>query len=396
MKINKWTWALATLGVVSFSSAVSAEEAQHQVLTALSSTTLSGYVDTSAIWKFGTGNANLPGRSFDGPSKQDGFNLNVVKLTLEKPLAESQFSAGYKADLIFGPDAVGYNPSVGSFPSDVGIKQAYIALRAPIGNGLDFKIGTWDTIIGYEVFESGNNPNYSRSYGYALEPTEHTGILATYTLNEIVSFAAGVANTWSAGINNRLGAESQKTYMASVSLTCPDTTSIFGGSTLYLGFVNGLSGNPENTTSYYAGLVTKTPLEALNIGAAFDYRTDGTQLNAAGVNILPVENWAWATSLYLLYQATDKLNINTRVEYTTGTAGTYGVVNNAGAPLGDAVKLGGLTITADYSLWENVLTRAEFRWDHSFSGAEPFGGTVPGAPDQKNAVSLAANIIYKF
>ena len=47
------------------------------------------------------------------------------------------------------------------------------------------------------------------------------------------------------------------------------------------------------------------------------------------------------------------------------------------------------TITADYSLWANVVTRLEFRWDH---GANRFTGF--GA--QRNDISLAANVIYKF
>src|ERR1044071_3854504 len=106
MKCNKWTMVLAAAGVVSLGSVVQAEEAQHQVLTALSSTTLSGYVDTSAIWKFGTDNHNggtvIPGRVFDGTSdKLDGFNLHAVKLVLEKPLDEGQWSAGYKGALFF-------------------------------------------------------------------------------------------------------------------------------------------------------------------------------------------------------------------------------------------------------------------------------------------------------
>ena len=68
MKFNKWTLALAAAGVVSLGS-VGASRRQHQVLTALSRTTLSGYVDTSAIWKVGTGNAALPGRAYDGATK---------------------------------------------------------------------------------------------------------------------------------------------------------------------------------------------------------------------------------------------------------------------------------------------------------------------------------------
>src|ERR1035437_10680962 len=85
MKYNKWTVALAALGVVSFASAVNAEEKASPVMTALSSTTISGYVDTSAEWNPGTGNANLPPYKFNGANKADGFNLDVIQLRIDKP-----------------------------------------------------------------------------------------------------------------------------------------------------------------------------------------------------------------------------------------------------------------------------------------------------------------------
>src|SRR5258706_5814053 len=111
MKFSQWTSALAGVGIVSLGSVARTEE-QHSLITALSSTTISGYVDTSVSWWAGTqnragaANLGLPGRSFDGANKQDGFNLNAVKLVLEKPLGDATtWSAGYKADLVFGPDA---------------------------------------------------------------------------------------------------------------------------------------------------------------------------------------------------------------------------------------------------------------------------------------------------
>src|SRR6266540_1696477 len=113
MKLNQWTLALAASGVVSLGSIVQAEEKQmSQLLTSVSSMTLSGYVSTSAIWKPGTSNAGIPGRAFDAPaSKHDGFNLDVVSLMLAKPLSEDDWAAGYTAQLWFGPDAVNFNTS---------------------------------------------------------------------------------------------------------------------------------------------------------------------------------------------------------------------------------------------------------------------------------------------
>src|SRR2546427_4468877 len=86
MKVNKWTAGLAALGVVSLASVAQAEEkAASTVMTALSATTLSGYVDTSMQWNFGNGgkNGSLPDYKFGGPSKADGFNLDVVQIRID-------------------------------------------------------------------------------------------------------------------------------------------------------------------------------------------------------------------------------------------------------------------------------------------------------------------------
>src|SRR6516165_12734747 len=105
MKFDNWTIALAALGVISLASAARAEEQPSTVMTALASTTLSGYVDTSAQWNFGTGNTFVPPYKFNSPSKADGFNLDVVQLRIEKPLDETEWAAGYRVDLWLGPDA---------------------------------------------------------------------------------------------------------------------------------------------------------------------------------------------------------------------------------------------------------------------------------------------------
>ena len=143
MKVNKWTLALATAGLVSLPALVQGEEKASSVMTALSSTTISGYVDTSAQWDIGTGNANPPGFIYN-KGKQDGFNLDKVKLRIERPLDEAQWSAGYRVDLLFGPDANTFGTSSSGVAADFAIQQAYVALRAPVLNGLDFKLGVFD------------------------------------------------------------------------------------------------------------------------------------------------------------------------------------------------------------------------------------------------------------
>jgi hypothetical protein len=403
MKVNKWTLGLAAVGLVSLPAMVQAEEKPNQLLTALSSTTISGYVDTSAHWTPGTGNANPPAFSFNTPTKQDGFNVDVVNVVIEKPLDEGTWSAGYKVDLVFGPQAVGYNASSnGDATSDVGIKQAYVALRAPVGNGVDIKIGSFDTIIGYEVYNAGSNPNYTRSWGYTIEPTEHTGVLASYQINKGIGVSAGIANTHAAGINGRSArTESHKTYMASVTLTAPDSWGSLAGSGLYLGIVDGFN-TVNDVTSYYIGTTLTTPWKALKVGAAYDYAV-------LHDNDFGPTGYAQALALYASLQATEKLSFHGRAEWADLTDGyaTGGQFNGGAAGGG----VGGLpdevlsfTGTVQYDLWANVLSRLEVRWDTSIGGSKPFGGsaagaagpTNPGGANEKNAVLVAANIIYKF
>ncbi|MHC1768029.1 MAG: outer membrane beta-barrel protein [Verrucomicrobiia bacterium] len=397
MKCNKWTLALAAAGVVSLGSIAQAEEAQHQVLTALSSTTLSGYVDTSAIWNIGSDKhdgtyTGIPGRTFDGTGdKLDGFNLHAVKMTLEKPLDEGQWAAGYKADLVFGPDANYYSTllnGAGNDQDDFAIKQAYVALRAPVGNGIDFKVGVLDTIVGYEVFESANNPNFSRSYGYLLEPAHHTGLLASYHVTDWLSVSGGVAETAYGPVNGKghqFGeAESSKTYMGSVVVTMPDATGFLAGSVLYAGIVDGSvfgRGTAEDATHLYVGGTIPTPLEGLSVGAAWDYREDGPTFAAT------VDNRAYSLAGYLSYAITEKFTANARVDYLNAEAGTFYPVD---ADF-NTEELIASTLTLDYSLWDNVVTRAEVRWDHSLTGDQPYGNN-----NDKDAVTLAANIVYKF
>jgi hypothetical protein len=399
MKYNKWTVALAAAGVVSLASAAKAEEQDrvNSVVTALSSTSLSGYVDTSAQWNFGTGNAHLPDYKFGGSSKADGFNLNVVQLRIEKPLSEEEWAAGYRVDLWAGPDAnvLGTQSIGASGTGDFAVRQAYVALRAPFQNGLDFKVGVFDSIIGYESVESGNNPNYTRSYGHSIEPQTHTGVLMSYRFSDLVSASVGVANTIGPVINERAHgpnfsgatkAESYKTYMGSVAVTAPDNLGFLSGSTLYGGIVNGFTDSyGENQTSYYVGGTLATPVTGLRLGASLDV-----------LDVHSLGGESWSVGGYATYQATEKLSLHARVEYLRDRGDQKFFVDGIGNST-NPDKVLGLTATAQYDLWKNVISRLELRWDHSLSGQETWGGSdTDSAPSLKNEVMLAANIIYKF
>jgi len=406
MKVNKWTLGLAACGLVSLPTLVQAEEKLSALQTALSSTTISGYVNTSAHWDLGSGNAAVPGFAYNN-GKQDGFNLDVVKVTIERPLDEGQWSAGYKVDTVWGPDANFLATQSTGFGTDFGIKQAYVALRAPVGNGLDIKLGVWDTIVGYETFDSGSNPNYSRSYGYTIEPTTHTGVLLTYQLNDMLGFSAGIANTYGPTINQKAWAngrpESYLTYMGSVAFSAPKDWGFVGGSTLYAGIINGLNTGVAGSTSgardthFYVGGAITTPLKGLKLGAAYDYAAIDDTTTTPDAD-------AWAAAVYASFAPEgSKFGLHLRGEYASHSPGFLNAAPSGLANPGQTMlfpnKVFALTGTVQYDLWKNVLSRIEARWDHDATGGGVYGGDVNSgavAGSLKNHFMLVANLIYKF
>jgi hypothetical protein len=154
-------------------------------------------------------------------------------------------------------------------------------------------------------------------------------------------------------------------------------------SVISLGYVGGQYGSTvpgailHDTRNYYAGFTLNTPLEGLQVGAAWDYKQDAPGLTVNNVND------AYAVALYASY-GMDKWKLNLRADYMQGTTGTFYATPN------DRNELGSLTGTIDYSLWENVLTRLELRYDRALSGDKPFGDA------DEQAFTIALNAIYKF
>ncbi|HEX7469358.1 MAG TPA: outer membrane beta-barrel protein [Verrucomicrobiae bacterium] len=421
MKFNKWTLGLAAVGAVSLVSVAKAEEKMTFAQSAITGTTISGCVDTSIEWDVSPSRApfnNVLGLNYSGSSigipfranKQNGFNLNVFELNINKPMDETPWASGYNVSLLYGPDAVRYNPSAkggGGLGSDFAVKDANIVVRVPVGNGLDLKVGVFDSIIGYEVFEAGNNPNFTRSWGYAIEPKQHTGLLATYRINDSVAISAGVANTLMPGIQSlhpnthnadNLDAQSyweDKTGMASFTLTAPQSWGWMEGASFSAGAVYGFNKNSSGAYNVYVGLTVPTPIKGLAFGATFDYLRYGTDYlyidkTSSDTYNGKVEREAYSFALYGAWQATEKLAFNVRGEYGHGYVGDRGIF--ASTPYNDHFSgdIWSLTTTLQYSLWANVISRVEARYDNA-------GNNNNFASNQTtDQFSVYLNLIYKF
>ncbi len=382
-----------------------------------SETIVGGYVDVSALMAIdkpsGSGGTapfpntlRLPGRLYDTPDKMDGFNLNAVSLYLSNPPGEESWAAGYHVQLLFGPDATLQNAySLASGPNDVAVNEAYLTLRTPPWNGFEFRIGYFKSPLGYEVYDSVRNPNYSRSYGYFIEPKAHTGLMIKYDFTEWFSAMGGVANNYSPFVNARTVDEERLTYLGLVQFTgaafdCPDLT-------LTLGYTGGHTATSAPTDTgprihnYYAGLRVPLFVEGLQLGAAYDYRANFSAGWPAQffVPAGPRTSFASATGVYLNYDVA-RWSFNLRGEYARATPNNtiFGARSDFGStkPLTgpDDEKFVGVTFTVGYEIWENVLSRIELRWDRDVAGGVPVFGTARSP--RHNSYTAGLNLVYSF
>jgi len=434
MKFNKWTLGLAAVGAVSMASAVRADEAKlSQLNTLVSGTTISGVADVAVQYNTGDAHYNQITPSGTGSGKVDNFTVNDVLISLDKALDESPWAAGYHIDLNWGNDAIQPINSVATLQyyggsyyygaeytinSGLPVRQAYVTLRTPVGNGIDWKVGLFDNIIGYESNTSALNPNYTHSYGYQLEPTSQAGVIGSYKIGNSITVQAGLANSYSAYYTYYGGNVSAKTYLAAVTLTAPESWGWAKGAALTVGANQAFNGNsgslknnynyyygsnyasyPESTGNYYAGLTLPTPIKALKVGFAFDLVGYANEAVSGSLKPNSKDDSVWVAGAYATFQATDKLSVSLRGEYLNGSALGYSV---GSSPLA-LNKAEEVTATVQYNLWANVVSRVEVRWDHleqgkaygySSGSGYYYSGNSYGA--RSDAFQIALNLAYQF
>jgi hypothetical protein len=396
-----------------------AVEKVNYVETAQSGIKLSGYIDAGYSYNF-TGN-EVAGRVLNsadfGP--YGDFNLNAVKLTLSKDLTDAnEFQAGFRVDLKLGEDVAGFFTSLSDgTSSDLLLQQAYVILRAPVGNGIDIKVGKFASLLGYEVDDRPANLNISYGYDYAFVTTLQTGVVAAYKFNDIVDVQFGVTN--GSGVDNNTGVGFPGVFRessdgvaltGSINLTAPG-----GNANIYNGFYYEVAGGALNYVDVSSlGLpvdilpVENEPLFVWNtwgnwapkfandklllgfsqtLGVADDASTPNVPL--LGVTAADNGNTWWTASLYAKYQFTDIFSLAARASYFH-THNQNLALTAIGAQNTD---LWSWTLTSGFDLAENLLLRAEYRADF---GKELV--TSRENPDNTGDVAhlISAQVVYSF
>jgi hypothetical protein len=177
------------------------------VETAKKGIKLSGYVNAGYSYNFNGGGTDegvngSPGsiRTHFNYNDSGDFSVDQVKVVFEKSLEDANtWTAGFRIDLLGGESGkyvAGADNEWGM--ENLGIEQAYVTFRVPVGNGLDFKLGKFVTPMGYEVIETPANLNVTRGYIFNALPFTHTGLMATYKFNDNWDLSFAYVN----GVNN--------------------------------------------------------------------------------------------------------------------------------------------------------------------------------------------------
>jgi len=330
-------------------------------------TEVSGIVDGYYAYNFNHPDNNFnTGRNFD--FLHNSFNLNLAKITFEKK-NDLKDRLGFRLDIGFGPtlDAVHASDPAGSEVVKH-IEQAYLSYVAPIGKGLTVDFGKFVTWNGAEVIETKDNFNYSRSFlfTYAI-PYYHMGLRAKYNFNDKVALTGFLVNGWNNFTDNNGG----KTFGASLSLNPTKRLSITQN------YTAGPEQPKDNTHWRHLSdtVVTYLASDKLTLMGNFDYGKDTLTNGTSG-------HWKGFAG-YLRYAFTNKLAFAPRFEVFD---------DHDGFTTGVRQTLKEFTLTQEFKLSNNLLTRVEFRRD--FSDRDFFSKSVGRTVRDQNTLLVGFSYFF--
>lgn len=185
--------SIAALGALALAVGFGRLQAQEAQVTS------SGFVDVYYQYN-GSGTSSpgvVPNRVFD--VSNNTFRTALVQYGL----SVQQGKTGGSLQLIFGETA----DILAGVNTEIAFKQAYVTYQPT--EKVTLTMGKFVTHMGYEVIQSIDNLNYTRSYifGWTI-PFDHTGVKANIALSDQYSAMVGILNT---GWNSEASANSDKT-----------------------------------------------------------------------------------------------------------------------------------------------------------------------------------------
>ena len=353
------------------------------------------------------GNASSPSSGVNvGQSFTDRSNsilLNQALFTVEKAIDKTatDYELGFKVQAMYGTDArythfLNELSNVTAQRTQLDLVEASVSAHTPwlTAGGMDFKVGQFPTLLGFETIDPSTNLFYSHSYifNYSL-PFKHTGALAiTHVTPELdVYLQIDTGNQTSFGFpgGDNNGAIAG---MAGVGSTLLDgnltllALSHFGPEQPAL-LVGGAANS--NYRYYNDALATYKINDKLSVTTEISWVHDALGANINGQKGAD----AYGVAQYVTYALTDTIALNGRAEifrdqnnyfvgnFTNSLGPVQALGGRSPATLLAAAKTGttygAITLGFTYKpvvpdVITNLMIRPEIRYDNSLSGGKPF------------------------
>ncbi|MBU6392731.1 MAG: porin [Planctomycetota bacterium] len=418
--LYKWGAACILCGAMaSFTAPVFAQEAAPAVAPAeesktagfLKSVEIGGFVDTFYKYNYnknfsssfrGTTPGFTPiGRGTDVTAfdrEHNSFTLDNVEISIFKASTEKDpigfgFTTNYGeiAQRLTFVNSQGRGDGL-TGSQDFTISQGFVTYKAPVGKGIDFKVGKFATWIGAELWESVDNPNYSRSLLYQNAiPFTNTGISAAYPVTDKLTVTGFLVNGWDTFVDNNNGKTGG--YQFAYKFT-ENTSLILNGShgpeqpkNTAPAFVAAEGKDPgDNLRHFWDVIFAFKPLEKTTVNLNVDFGTEAHASGLAGGNnfgtgstlastlsLAPgfssISNgkW-WGGSAIVSRDITDSIGVALRGEYFD---------DNDGARIGvRSLRIWETTFTTNIKIRQNLYVRPEVRYDKA--NKDIFGTSTSG------------------
>jgi hypothetical protein len=431
--------AVASLSIADSAPEASAQDTKKMVQnnfveTAQKGIKLSGYIDSGYSYNFtGSGNQSQVNGRFGSDTAQRGdFNLYAAKIAIEKALtSENKAQAGFRTDIMLGEDAsyfinrtAGQLRNTNNNSNSLFLEQAYVEIRAPVGNGWDFKVGKFVSILGYEVMERPANMNTTFGLLFNVMPLYYTGVLSSYKFDDYLDAKLGVVNGSNSDNNTTTNpnAGDGVALLAALNVTAPGGNANWSNNFQYsTGNDNNTSVSTTDTSINTSSAATRANHSAYTViynswgnwapkfandklllafnallgntsGTSDDFRDNGrTKVN--------VNSTWYGAGAYAKYQFNDWFSLCSRGEYlgsnnsqAFGNQGSdYTAFNHV-----TGNNLWEYTLTAGFNVIDNLLIRTEYRMDWGSNIYNTATGNHDGSQSGGPAYYAGAEVVYSF
>tara|TARA_B100001996_G_C18639511_1_gene585074 strand:- start:446 stop:1561 length:1116 start_codon:yes stop_codon:yes gene_type:complete len=338
----------------------------------------SGYVHTATTYNLGDNE--------DESNNYHTFSDDDYTMTPSAQIGVS--NDHFVIDALFGSIAEDLNDN----DSEFFLHQAYGII--PLG-AWTVMVGHFDTMLGNEVINPGDNPNITRSFlfGYTIN-FQNTGIRAMYepVTTFIDEIYVGVGNGWDTIYDE--GENQEKTFEAAFGST-------MGSASLFVAMNYGQETDDQTRQTYTAvlGMPISNNLSLTVNGVIGKGEEEGAYTSVV-TGVADDDTWHGFGS-YLTYSYDQTKSITGRFEYLKnpggGRLGFASTNANTWTELTDDAVLKSVTITPELLIGDYGILRAEYRYDIANHPVfQVLGGAAGDQAQNKTQETVSLQYVVSF